>query len=187
MEFWVNDSAIIDALYNIISEIPTSKLKEVSGTDTESRKIIDRTAIKAALISCGFSLPGGLAGFLTILPDLTGIWKLQRNMVADIAAIFGKQTQLDREQMLYCLFRHSVSQVIRDVFMKTATHVTVEQTISTVIEHALKRIGFHIARKTSSKIISRLIPVIGTAGAGVYAYYDTIQVGRTAVTLFSEK
>ncbi|HEX3019782.1 MAG TPA: EcsC family protein [Chitinispirillaceae bacterium] len=176
---------LIESLYNVISDIPVSRCEEESDADVKSRNLIEKTAVKAAFISAGLSIPSGPAGYLTIVPDLTGIWKLQRNMVADIAAIYGKKSILGREQMLYCMFRHSVSQVVRDVVVKTATRVTVEQAISAIVEQILKKIGVHLAQKVSSKFIARSIPVIGTLGAGVYAYFDTKQVGKNAMTLFS--
>lgn len=176
---------LVQSIYNIISEIPVSRREEESDADVKSRNLIGKSAVKAAFISAGLSLPVGPTGFITILPDLTGIWKLQRNMVADIAAIYGKKTMLGREQMLYCLFRHSVSQVVRDIVVRTVTRVTFEETIVAISEQILRRIGVHLARKTSSKFITRSIPVIGTLGAGAYAYYDTKQVGKTAIKLFS--
>ncbi len=172
---------LVKPLYDIISEIPVSRREEESDADAKSRSLIEKCAIKAAFISAGLSLPPGLAGYLTFLPDLTGIWKLQRNMVADIAAIYGKKSILRREQMLYCLFRHSVSQVMRDVMVRTVTRVTIEETITAISERILRKLGVHLARKASSRFITRTIPVLGTLGAGAYAYYDTKQVGKTAI------
>lgn len=178
---------LVKALYDIISEIPVSKREKESDADAKSRNLIEKSAIKAAFISAGLSLPPGPAGYLTLLPDLSGIWKLQRNMVADIAAIYGKKSMLGREQMLYCLFRHSVSQVLRDIFVRTVTRVTIEEMIASISEHILRRIGVHFARKTSSRFITRTIPFLGTLGAGAYAYYDTKQVGKTAMGLFTSE
>ncbi len=178
---------LVKTLYDVISEIPVSRFEVESDTDAKSRSLIEKNAIKAAFISAGLSLPPGPAGYLTLLPDLTGIWKLQRNMIADIAAIYGKKTMLGREQMLYCLFRHSLSQVMRDIMVKTVTRVTIEETIAAISEQIFRRIGVHLARKTSSKFIARTIPVLGTLGAGVYAYFDTKQVGKTAMDLFTSE
>lgn len=178
---------LVKSLYDIISEIPVSRRREESDADAKSRSLIEKSAIKAAFISATLSLPPGPAGYITLFPDLTGIWKLQRNMVSDIAAIYGKKSMLGREQMLYCLFRHSVSQVVRDIMVRTVTRITIEETIAAISEQILRRIGVHLARKTSSRFITRTIPVIGTLGAGAYAYYDTKQVGKTAMGLFTSE
>lgn len=178
---------LVKILYSIISEIPVSSFEIEADAGAKSRNLIEKNAIKAAFISAGLSLPPGPAGYITLLPDLSSIWKLQRNMVADIAAVYGKKSMLGREQMLYCLFRHSVSQVVRDVVVRTVTRVTIEETIAAISEQILARIGFHLARKSSSKFISRTIPILGTIGAGAYTYYDTKQVGKTAMELFTSQ
>jgi hypothetical protein len=36
-------------------------------------------------------------------------------MVADVAACFGKTAQLNRQTMIYCLFRHGAAMLVRDV------------------------------------------------------------------------
>ncbi len=53
-------------------------------------------AQKAALVSGSLALPPGPLGMLTVLPDLLLIWKLQRQMVADIFALHGRTAELTR-------------------------------------------------------------------------------------------
>jgi len=53
------------------------------------------------------ALPPGPLGWMTILPEMVGVWKIQAQMVADIAALYGKTATLTQEQMLYCLFKHT--------------------------------------------------------------------------------
>jgi hypothetical protein len=43
----------------------------------------------------------------------------------------------------------------------------------------------HISQRIIGKGISRWIPVFGAMGASAYAYYDTSQVGRTAIDFFT--
>ena len=57
------------------------------------------------------ALPPGPLGWLTILPEMLAVWKIQSQMVADIAALYGQKSTLTEEQMVYCLFRHSAAQV----------------------------------------------------------------------------
>ncbi len=77
-----------------------------------------RRAVRAVL-SGSLALPPGPFGMLTVLPDLYLIWKTQRQMVADIFALYGRTAELTRMHMLYCLFRHAASQVLRDVAVRT--------------------------------------------------------------------
>lgn len=175
---------IKDILFEVISNIPESGFEHSSDPYSKSKVVIRQTAIKAAMMSAGFSLPSGPVSILTIIPDLLGIWNLQKSMIADIAALHGKKAILTKEQLLYCLFRHSASQVFRDIFVKTGTKATIEKAVAQTFETLLERIGLHIAKRTGSGLLYRVIPFIGTAGAAFYAYADTEQVGNVALKYF---
>src|SRR5262245_51327413 len=101
---------LLEALERFLSEVPDT-VELVSATpEARAREIARHAARKAALFAGGLALPPGPLGYITILPDLVGIWKIQAQMVADIAGTFGGKTHLGREQMLYCLFRHAAAQ-----------------------------------------------------------------------------
>ena len=78
-------------LFKVIHEIPTSTEKETSEALIRSRKLISEASFKAAAISGALALPSGPLAWLTILPDLAAIWRLQAQMVADIGGAFGKK------------------------------------------------------------------------------------------------
>ncbi len=65
-----------------------------------SHKIIKNASLKAGCVAGGLSLPAGPLGILTIIPDLVAIWKIQRNMIKDIAEVFNKQVISTRKQMI---------------------------------------------------------------------------------------
>ncbi len=98
------------------------------------RNEIARIAARnAALLSGSLALPPGPLGMLTVLPDLYLIWKIQRQMVADIFALHGRTAELTRTHMLYCLFRHMASQVLRDVVVRAGERALVRQLSSTAL------------------------------------------------------
>ena len=43
-----------------------------------------------------------------------------------------------------------------------------------------------VGQRMTSSAIARWLPIVGAVGVGAYAYYDTAQVGRTAIALFTE-
>ena len=53
------------------------------------------------------------------------------------------------------------------------------------IERIAAKIGISVSKRLVGRGIARWIPVIGALGVGAYAYYDTGQVARTAMTLFA--
>jgi hypothetical protein len=168
-------------------EVPESNEPEAANPDQSSDKIIRRSCRNAGLLSVGLSLPTGPLGLITLLPDLTGVWKIQRQMVADIASAYGERGQLNREQMLFFLFRHSVTHLFADVVTKSGERYVVRRlsgkTFESVIERLAARIGSNLTLR-ASKIA---LPVLGAAFLGSYSYLDTLNVGLTAKKFFALK
>jgi len=102
----------------IVTAIPAPKTHAVPHPDHEASQIARRAAQRAAVLSGSLALPPGPLGMLTVLPDLYLIWHTQRQMVADIFELYGRTPELTRTHMLYCLFRHAASQVLRDVAVR---------------------------------------------------------------------
>ena len=173
-------------LFKVIHEIPTSSEKETSEALIRSRKLISEASFKAAAISGALALPSGPLGWFTILPDLAAIWRLQAQMVADIGGAFGKKGKLTEESMIYCLFRHATAQVLRDLVTRMGERVVVQRGSLRVAENVLERIGIKLVHRVARGGLWRLLPAIGALAVAGYAYYDTDQVGQTAIEFFSK-
>ncbi|MEO8986763.1 MAG: hypothetical protein ABI293_01925, partial [Rhodanobacter sp.] len=141
-------------------------------------------AQRAALTAGSLALPPGPLGWLTLLPELVAIWKIQAQMVSDIAAAYGRHATLDREQMMWCLFRHTAAQAFRDVVIRVGDRLVFRRMSWSVAERMAKQIGIKLTQRTLSKGVSRWLPLIGALGVGAYAYYDTGQVASTAIAMF---
>jgi hypothetical protein len=105
-------------------------------------------------------------------------------MVSDIAAAYGRHAELGREQMLYCLFRHTAAQAFRDLVVRMGDRLLFRRMSQTVVERVAKQLGVKLSRRALGEGVSRWLPVIGALGVGAYAYYDTGQVAATAIGLF---
>ncbi len=178
---------VVDAILNFLSQIPaTGETRSVEPVD-RARSVARAAAVKAAVTSGSLALPAGPLGWFTLLPDLVTIWKIQAQMVADIAGAFGKQAYLTREQMLYCLFRHAAAQVVRDLVTRVGGRVLIRRASLSALEAVARRIGVRITQRTLGKGVSRWVPVVGALGMAGYAYYDTGQVANTAIDLFGQE
>jgi uncharacterized protein (DUF697 family) len=173
-------------LFKVVHEIPTSTEKETTEALMRSHKLISDASFKAAAISGALALPAGPLGWLTILPDLAAIWRLQAQMVADIGAAFGKQGKLTEESMIYCLFRHAAAQVVRDFVTRMGQRVVVQRGSLRVAENVLESIGIKLVQRVARGGLWRLLPAIGAFAVAAYAYYDTEQVGQTAIEFFGK-
>jgi hypothetical protein len=186
----VQDRELLDTLlgilFKVIHENPTSTEKETTEALIRSRKLISDASFKAAAISGALALPSGPLAWLTILPDLAAIWRLQAQMVADIGGAFGKKGKLTEESMIYCLFRHATAQVVRDLVTRMGERVVVQRGSLRVAENVLESIGIRIVHRVARGGLWRLLPAIGALAVAGYAYYDTDQVGQTAIEFFSK-
>ena len=130
---------IANAIMAFIGEVPTTTARRSKAPEVTARSKANHSAAKAALAAGTLALPPGPVGWLTILPEMIAVWKIQAQAVSDIAALYGKKSTL------------------RSV---------------------------RITQRAIGKGISRWLPIIGAVGVGGYAYYDTVQVAKTAMDLF---
>ncbi|HSI85826.1 MAG TPA: hypothetical protein VK970_18730, partial [Candidatus Methylacidiphilales bacterium] len=147
--------------------------------------IVSRAATTAGLVSGGLAIPPGPLAFATVIPDLYAIWKIQSQMIADIAAAYGKKAELRREHMLYCLFRHITSQVARDIVVRVGQRIFIRPGSLAIMNRILSLVGKEITQRVAARTASAWVPLIGAAAVGGYAWYDTRVVGYTAIALFS--
>jgi hypothetical protein len=172
------------AIMGVLSRIPQTMEPHDANPVRRGRAIANAAALKAATVSGTLSLPPGPAGWLTIVPDLTMVWKIQSQMVADIAGAFGRESTLSQEQMLYCLFRHAAAQAVRDLVVRASERILIERAPARALQAAIRKIGLPVARRLAGRGISRWLPVVGAVGVAGYAYYDTRRVAVTAIELF---
>jgi hypothetical protein len=172
------------AIERFISDIPSTDEHKGKDPLARARHIANSAAAKAALLSGGLALPPGPIGFATIIPDLIGIWKLQAQMVADIAGVFGKKAFLTREQMLYCLFKHAAAQLVRDLVTRVGERLLIRRVSLEAMERIIRKAAGRVTQRVIGKALSRWLPIVGAVGVGAYAFYDTAQVGKTAIDLF---
>jgi hypothetical protein len=176
---------IIAALERVLAEIPAPETGRADLPDHAARAIARRAAKRAALLSGSLALPPGPLGFMTLLPDLYLIWQTQRQMVADIFGVYGRSAELTRTHMLYCLFRHAASHVVRDVAVRGGQRLVIRQLSGSALRSALGGVGVSISQRLAGNAAGRWIPLAGAAAVGAYAYWDTMQVAKTAQRLLS--
>ncbi|HEY1461562.1 MAG TPA: hypothetical protein VGH59_16075 [Casimicrobiaceae bacterium] len=178
---WID--RVVDALENVVSGVPASREIAVQSPAHTARLLARKAARRAAALSGALALPPGVLGMITVLPDLVAIWRIQAQLVADIAGLYGRDMQLTRTHMVYCLFRHAATQFTRDVVVRTGQRLMVRQLSGGALKSALTSVGISVTQRVAGTTASRWIPVAGAAAVAAYAYYDTVQVAKTAVTL----
>ncbi len=168
------------AIGRVIALVPAPRTHAVSDAARQATKVAREAAQKAAVLSGSLALPPGPLGMLTVLPDLFLIWKVQRQMVADIFALHGRSAELTATHLLYCLFRHLASHVLRDVVVRAGQRAMVAQLSAGALANLLRRLGVSVTQRIAGTAASRWVPLAGAAAVGAYAYWDTLQVAKTA-------
>lgn len=176
-----------DAILELIGRIPDTKEQPLSDTAARARQIANAAAAKAATAAGALALPPGPLGWLTIIPELMTVWRIQGQMVADLAGLYGKTATLSQSQMLYCIFRHGAAMAVRDLVIRVGDRYFVKQATHKVLQQVARKIGINLTQKGIAKGVARWLPVIGALGVGGYAYYDTAQVAKTAIEMFEKE
>ena len=171
-------------ILDFLADVPASRERPHAHPRRRSQAIARAARRKAFVASSSLALPPGPLGWLTVLPELVAIWKIQAQMVADIAGACGRRTTVTREQMMYCLFRHAASQALRDLVVRTGERWFVQATTAQAIQRMAHRIGVKLSERALGSSLARMVPVAGALGVGIYAWYDTRQVARTAIAMF---
>jgi len=172
-------------ILDFVSEVPDSQVGGSEDPAAEAGRLAKRAARRAALTAGSLALPPGPLGWLTMLPEMIGIWKIQAQLVSDIAAAHGRHASLGREQMMWCLFRHTAAQAFRDLVVRLGDRLVFRRMSQGVARHVARQVGLHLGRRTVGQGLSRWLPVVGAVGVGAYAHYDTMRVAETALELFS--
>ena len=174
-----------DAIVELLSQLPLTEETASMTPDALAMAIAEAASRKAALVAGSLALPPGAWGWLTVVPELYAIWRIQAQMVADIAGTYGHRWQLTREQMLFCLFRHTAAQAFRDIAVRVGERWLIRAAGSASVRAIARRVGVRMAERGIGSGIARWLPVVGAMGVGAYAWYDTRHVARTAIELFA--
>jgi hypothetical protein len=173
-------------LIELVGSIPTSGENAAADPRTRARVLVSSAARKSAAISGSLALPPGPLGLLTILPDLYASWRIQAQLVADIAAVYGKTLFLTQETMLFCLFKHSAAQSVRDLIVRAGERVLIKSSTLRTLQRILAKIGAKTTQRILGRGASRWVPIVGALWVVRYAYNDTGAVGQNAMDLFSK-
>ena len=65
--------------------------------------------------------------------------------------------------------------------------IVVQRVSMRATENVLERIGVKLVHRVARRGLWRLLPAIGALAVAGYAYYDTEQVGQTAIEFFSKE
>lgn len=146
--------------------------------------LIKNASLKALGISSVLSLPQGSIGLLTFLPEFIAIYRVQAQLIKDIAALYGKEAFVTREMIVYCLFGEMNPPLFRKFIEDTGTRLIIRPLSIHALNRLLEKIGILTARKYQKNSF-RWMPLLGSLLSGSLSYLDTGRIGETARKAFS--
>lgn len=172
-------------LSEVVSDIPESQKEKSRDPEAAARGLSASAARRAAVTTGALALPYGPLGVLTIIPDLVAVWRLQAQLVADIAAVYGKTGRLDKALMTYCLFRHVSSDAVKDIVARAGERMIVSPMTIISLYRMLRVVVGDFLSLMAGRFMVRWLPIIGIASVAAYSYRDTKRVGDTAIETFA--
>lgn len=176
-------SNISNRLIETITE-PVTPI-EIKNEPAVLQAYVRKTALKTASISAALAVPGGVAGFVSMIPEVAAIWKLQAQMVSSIALSHGYEEQPGREQMIWCMFRQfGLGVVSKYVFRQGGVYVSKKMS-GAAFQSALKSVGLKLITQQGGRGLSRIVPIAGSLTSGALSFRDTTRVGSNALRLYT--
>ena len=179
-------SRVAQAILDVIGNIPETDQRKSQNPRDQARHLASIAAGKAGLAAGGMASIPGPAGMLTVIPELLAVWRLQSQMVSDIAAVYGQKSKLTQEQMLYCLFKATAAKAVGELVVIIGQRVLIRRPALSVLQRVAQRVGIKVTQKLLGKGIARWLPIVGALGVGAFTYYETGQVAQTAIDLFEK-
>lgn len=175
---------LADRLLDLVARIPTPREQQSADPAVRASQIARTAAAKSAAAAGALALPPGALGWITITPELYAVWRLQAQMVADIAGAYGKTHLLGREQMLYCLFGHTAAGAFEDLIVRVGERWLIRRTPLSSLYAVGNKVAMLIAQRSAGRMVTRWVPVVGALGVAGFVYVDTGKVADTAIELF---
>ncbi len=161
--------------------------ESISNPEELVKDLTESAALKAAGISAGLSLPGGFVSLITILPELFLVYRIQGQLVKDIASLYGKETFVNRELLIYCMFKQTGIQFMERLVEDIGTKIIIRPSTLKFLENVLQKIGIQISKRLMKNSLLKWLPIVGAVLTGGLTYLDTKYVSSTAVGMFSKK
>ncbi len=178
---------VTKALHSLVAKVPPSAEKPAEHPQIRAQSLAKNAALRSAATSGMMSLPPGPFGLLTVLPDILAIWRLQQQLIADIAAAYGRSDNLTPEAMVVCLFQHTSKSETNALLSRAGHRILIRRVAESTLRQLLSKIAIRLTRTVTAKGFSRWLPLVGSLGVGAYAYYETTQVAATAIEVFSKE
>ncbi|MDV6234114.1 hypothetical protein CH379_000510 [Leptospira ellisii] len=153
------------------------------------QECVQKASIRAGAIGAGLSISKRHLGYLTLLPEMILFYRIQGHLVKDIAALYGKETQVTPEIMSYCIFPDKNHALIRSIVRDAGSRFLVRPATLEILRSIGYHLGWKLFQRNAGGPASRYawLPYIGALLNGGISFLDTKTTGRRAQDLFRKE
>jgi len=155
---------------------------EPVGTPDE---MIDEAAQKAFKVSTALGLIPGPIGFVSILPEVVALTKLQINLIYRIARHYDRAEMVDKEIVLLILATVMGVAGGEALIRKAGTTLVVKTANAKVVKVLARKIGTHTIDAAAERAIGRWIPLLTAPLFGYFSRSLTRRIGEEAKMLLA--
>lgn len=149
--------------------------------------LVRSRALTISLIAgAGNFLPSYIS-YAFSLVEISIILKLQARLVKDIAIIFGKEKELNKDLLFYCLFKNTHPEFWKGFVRFIGSRVLLRPTSYSTFSQLIKKINLQKRVRLESKLFKNLFFILSSVSLSVLAYLDTKIVAQTAIQVFSKE
>jgi hypothetical protein len=147
-------------------------------------EMIKTASWKAFAVSTASGLAPGPAGWVTILPEIIAVTKIQINLVYAIAKHYGQISKFGSGTVML-VFANAAGIATRGAVARVGERLIVRALSSKAVTALSQRIGVKIGARITQRIIGRWVPVVLAPVFGAFSKSMTKKIGYEAVKLFS--
>jgi hypothetical protein len=155
---------------------------DLSGKTPE--EMIRAASWKAFTFSTVSGLAPGPAGWVTILPEIIAVTKIQISLVYAIAKHYGKTSKFNSGTVVL-IFANEAGIATRGALARVGERLIVRALSSEAVRALSRRIGVKIGARITQRIVGRWVSVVLAPVFGAFSKSMTTRIGREAVKLFS--
>jgi hypothetical protein len=183
-----------DSISLLVSEFFSVQLNgQATSTYVESAQpiqdawiVANRAARKCAVISGTSAVSLLPTGWSAVLSEAFTIWKIQAQMVSDIATLFGKKSDMTPQHLIYCLLRHGSTKAVASVLLQPSIQLMIKRLCTGFVRDLSLRLGLRISGRALGPGAALVLPAVGAIGFASVTYVDTRRVASKAIDLFSQ-
>lgn len=147
-------------------------------------EMVKSASWKAFAISTAAAIPPGFIGYVTILPEIIAVTKVQINLIYSIAKYYRKAATMNATITTLIFANETGIAIGQDVVKKVGPKLVVRALGTKALRPITQRIAARIGARVTQRLVARWIPFLLAPVFGAFSKSMTTTIGKYAIKLF---